>query len=298
MPTARRSLSQSERLDWLRLIRSENVGPATFWQLLARFDGSATAAIDAVPRLAARGGLKRSIRVASRADAEKEWARGERLSARLVACGEDDYSVPLAATDPPPPLLWMRGHGVLLTRTAIAIVGARNSSALGNRFAASLARELGAQGCIVVSGLARGIDTAAHRGSLESGTIAVMAGGVDTVYPPENEELMDAIAEQGLVVSEQPLGTIAQARDFPRRNRIISGLSAGVVVVEASERSGSLITARLALEQGREVFAVPGSPFDPRCRGTNRLIRDGATLIENAQHVIDALAHLAPPRMK
>jgi DNA processing protein len=289
MPKARsRLLTPSERLDWLRLLRSENIGPVTFYQLLGRF-GSATAALDALPEIARRGGRQRPLQICSRSAAERELARLDAVGARLVAWGEPDYPMALAAIDDAPPLLSLRGRTSLLENPALAVVGARNASANGRRFARDLALQLGQHGFLVVSGLARGIDAAAHEGALPTGTAAVLAGGVDTVYPEENRDLHQAIAERGLVVAEMPVGTEPQARHFPRRNRIISGCALGVIVVEAALRSGSLITARLALEQGREVFAVPGSPLDPRCRGANDLIRRGATLLESVDDVLSAL---------
>ena len=218
--------------------------------------------------------------------AVSEYVRRTRLGARLVARCEPDYPPALAAIDDAPPLLTVKGRTELATRRAVAVVGARNASANGRRFAREIATHLGAAGLLVVSGLARGIDAAAHEGSLDSGTLAVLAGGIDAVYPEENRRLHETIAEHGLLVAEMPVGTVPQARHFPRRNRIISGIALGVLVVEAAERSGSLITARFALEQGREVFAVPGSPLDPRCKGTNRLIRDGATLVEAADDIL------------
>ena len=292
-----RRLNPAEKLDWLRLIRSENVGPVTFYQLLQRF-GSAAAALDALPELAERAGRRRPLLVCSRGAAEREMAAVERVGARLVAWGEPDYPVALAATDDAPPLLSLRGNAALLARPAIAVVGARNASANGRRFARDLALQLGGRGLVVVSGLARGIDAAAHQGALPTGTVAIVAGGVDVVYPEENRDLMALIAEQGAVIAEMPVGTEPQARHFPRRNRLVSGVALGVLVVEAALRSGSLITARFALEQGREVFAVPGSPLDPRCRGSNDLIRRGAHLTESADDVLAELeGHLAPPML-
>ncbi|ABS64440.1 DNA protecting protein DprA [Parvibaculum lavamentivorans DS-1] len=282
-------LSPAERLARLRLARSENVGPVTFRDLLEHF-GNALAALDALPDLASRGGARRSIKIASAADAEAELAKTEKTGARILVLGDEDFPPRLAAVDPPPPVISVAGDVALLARKSIAIVGSRNASAAGRRIAATMAETLGAEGYAVVSGLARGIDTSAHRASLASGTIAVLAGGLDIVYPEENRELQTAIASQGALVSEMPPGTSPQARHFPRRNRLISGLSLAVVVVEAALRSGSLITARFALEQGRDVFAVPGSPLDPRAQGANRLIKDGAPLVENAQDVIAALA--------
>jgi DNA processing protein len=287
---APRPLNPSELLDWLRLIRTEQVGPITFYQLLARF-GSAAAALDALPGLARRGGRAQPLRLYPREAAEREMERVARAGATLLAWGEPDYPIPLTAVDDAPPLLAVRGDRALLQRRAIAVVGARNASANGRRFARDIAAELGRSGLVVASGLARGIDAAAHWGALGSGTIAVLAGGADVVYPEENRDLYEKVVEQGVVVAEPPIGTVPQARHFPRRNRIISGLSLGILVVEAAARSGSLITARLALEQGREVFAVPGSPLDPRCRGTNDLIRKGAILTETAE---DVLEHLQP----
>ncbi|SRR5579875_523164 len=281
-------LSANERLAWLRLIRSENVGPITFHQLLARF-GSAAAALEALPEVARRGGRAKPLTIFPAGRAERELAAIESIGGRLVARGEPDYPPALAALEDAPPLLTVKGRFELAIRHGVAVVGARNASANGRRFAREIATALGDAGLLVVSGLARGIDTAAHDGALASGTAAVLAGGIDTVYPEENRRLQDAIAERGLLVAEMPVGTVPQARHFPRRNRIISGMTLGVLVVEAAERSGSLITARFALEQGREVFAVPGSPLDPRCKGTNRLIRDGATLVEAADDILREL---------
>ena len=284
-------LTDPERLDWLRLIRSENVGPITFFQLLRRF-GSAAAALDALPALAQRGGRSAGVATPSRADAERELAAVAAAGARLVGCGEPEYPAGLAAIADPPPLISVRGNPALAMEPTrvVAIVGARNASGVGTQFARTLAADLGARGLVVASGLARGVDAAAHTGALATGTIAAMAGGIDVPYPPENAKLYESIVAQGFVLSEQPPGTEPQARHFPRRNRLISGMAIGVVVVEAALRSGSLITARMALEQGREVFAVPGSPLDPRCRGTNDLIRQGATLTEGADDVVQALA--------
>lgn len=283
-----RVLGRAERLDWLRLIRTENVGPITFRHLLQRF-GSAAAALAALPDLSRRGGRLAGLAIASKAQAEAEMEVLERAGARLVALGEPDYPVGLATIEDAPPLLSVRGNAVLLTGRIVAIVGARNASANGVRLARQLALDLGAAGLIVASGLARGIDTGAHHGALAAGTIAVMAGGVDVVYPSENAALYEQIVAQGAAISELPPGVSPQARHFPRRNRLISGLALGVVVVEASPRSGSLITARYALEQGREVFAVPGSPLDPRARGTNHLIRQGATLTESAADIVPVI---------
>jgi len=256
--------------------------------MLRRF-GSARAALDALPLLARRGERAKTITAVTRVDAEAELAELHRAGARLVCWGEPGYPGALAAIEDAPPILTVLGEAQLLQQPMIAVVGARNASANGRRFARDLAAELGRSGLVVISGLARGIDGAAHLGGLETGSIAVVAGGADVVYPAENRGLYDALVRQGAVVAELPLGTEPQARHFPRRNRIISGMALGVVVVEAAARSGSLITARLALEQGREVFAVPGSPLDPRARGCNDLLRHGATLTENAADVLSQL---------
>jgi DNA processing protein len=290
-------LSDPERLNWLRLMRSERVGPITFFQLLKRF-GSAAAALEALPDLARRGGRGATLRVHSVAAAERERADGAKLGARLIGRFEPDYPEALAAIDDAPPLLWVRGKTEWLGRRTIAVVGARNASANGIRIARQLAADLGNAGLVVASGLARGTDAAAHRGALPTGTIAVMAGGVDVVYPPENVGLYEEIVADGVAVSEMPVGLEPQARHFPQRNRIVSGLSIGVVVVEAALKSGSLITARLALEQGRDVFAVPGSPLDPRARGSNDLLRRGAILTEGAEDVLEAIGQMAVPAPK
>jgi DNA processing protein len=282
------SLSELERRDRLRLARTEGVGPVTMAALLARF-GGATKALDALPGMARRGGRADPLRICTPDEADRELAAGEKLGARLLVFGEPEFPQQLAALDPPPPLLWTLGKAATLSRPAVAIVGARIASAGGQRFARQLASELGQAGYAIVSGLARGIDGAAHEGALPTGTAAVLGGGVDDIYPPEHAGLYRRIAEAGCLVSESPVGRKARAQDFPRRNRIISGLSLAVVVVEAEMRSGSLITARLAGEQGREVLAVPGSPLDPRAKGTNDLIRQGAILCEGAEDVIEAL---------
>ena len=271
----------------LRLIRSDNIGPITYFQLIGRF-GSAAAALAAIPELAARGG-GRVPRLAGRDQIEREIEEVARLGARYLFAGEPPYPALLAAMESAPPALIAKGNPEILDRLPVAIVGARNASAAGCRFARMLAHSLGEAGAAIVSGLARGIDTAAHDGALDSGTVAVVAGGIDVFYPPENEARQQAIGERGLLVSEQPPGVEPRARHFPTRNRIIAGLALGTVVVEAVLRSGSLITARLAAECGREVMAVPGSPLDPRAQGCNQLIRDGATLIQNADDVLEAL---------
>ncbi|MEZ5666247.1 MAG: DNA-processing protein DprA [Alphaproteobacteria bacterium] len=286
-------LSDDERLDWLRLARTEGIGPMTFLSLLAQFD-SAAGALAALPGLARRGGAAQQPRIPSRGEAEREAAALARIGGRLIALADPDYPEALAAIADPPPVLSVRGDPALLHGPAIAVVGARNASANGRRLARTIAEDLAESGITVVSGMARGIDTAAHEGAAAR-TVAVVAGGIDIVYPPENRPLIDHIAAHGCVVAEQPFGTEPQARHFPRRNRIVSGLARGVVVVEAALRSGSLITARMALQQGREVFAVPGSPLDPRCQGANNLIRQGATLTESARDVLDGLAGSLQP---
>ena len=278
-------LSDDQRLDWLRLIRSDNVGPRTFRALVNHY-GGARRALAALPDLARRGGASGPARICSRQDAERELAAAKSLGVALVALGEPDYPRRLQMIDDAPPLLAVRGNAAVFGLPMVAIVGARNASAAGIRFAERLARDLGAAGFAIASGLARGVDAAAHRGSLATGTIAVLAGGHDHIYPHEHADLADAIAADGALISEMPLGWEPRARDFPRRNRLISGVAVGVVVVEAARRSGSLITARFALEQGREVFAVPGSPLDPRAEGSNDLLRQGATLVTEAADVI------------
>ncbi|MGE0653807.1 MAG: DNA-processing protein DprA [Alphaproteobacteria bacterium] len=281
-------LSDATRLDWLRLIRSDNVGPRTFRSLLNHYGGARTA-LDALPDLARRGGASVPARLCSQAEAEAEMAAAARLGVTFVALGESDYPPRLRMIDDAPPLLAVRGHRPALQAPTVAIVGSRNASAVGMKFAEQMARELGAAGFVVASGLARGIDAAAHRASLPVGTIAVLAGGHAHIYPPEHEGLAQDICATGATVSEMPLGWSPRGRDFPRRNRLISGLSLGVIVVEAARRSGTLITARFAAEQGREVFAVPGSPLDPRAEGTNGLIKQGATLVTGIADVIEVL---------
>lgn len=277
----------NERRAWLRLARTENVGPVTFRNLIARY-GTASAALEELPRLAARGGGKNFI-LPDEGETARELEALARLGGRLIASCEPDYPAGLKALEAPPPVISLLGRPHLLEKEMIAIVGARNASALARKFADTLSRELGFAGLVVVSGLARGIDTSAHEAALAVGTVAVVAGGVDIVYPPENEKLHAAIKNQGVILSEMRLGEAPQARHFPRRNRIISGLSRGVVVVEAAEKSGSLITAECALDQGREIFAVPGSPLDPRARGANGLIQKGATLVQSVDDILEVL---------
>lgn len=283
-------LSDAERFARLRLARTDRVGPVAFSQLLQRF-GSAVRAVEALPDLVRRSG-RDGYALPPVERVEAELAAGERVGARLILLGDADYPDMLAAVDPPPPLLWTRGDPTLLSRPCIGVVGARIASAGGQRIARGLSQQLGEAGHVVVSGLARGIDAAAHLGALPTGTVAVLGGGVDDIYPAENTDLYRQIVEQGCIVSESPVGARAQARDFPRRNRIISGLSRGVIVVEAEIRSGSLITARLANEQGRDVFAVPGSPLDPRSKGPNELLRQGAILCEGLEDVERAFSTL------
>ena len=281
-------ITEAERRDRLRLSRTESVGPVAFAALMTRF-GSASRALEALPGMAMRGGRTTPLKVCGIAEADKELAAGAALGAILITVGEPEFPQLLAALDPPPPLIWTLGQAAVLAKPTVAIVGARIASAGGQRFARQLAHDLGQAGYVVVSGMARGIDGAAHEGSLATGTAAVLGGGIDDVYPPEHTDLYRRIAATGCLVSENVVGRNARAQDFPRRNRIISGLSLGVVVVEAEMRSGSLITARLAGEQGREVLAVPGSPLDPRAKGTNDLIRQGAVLCEGVADVIEAI---------
>ncbi|WP_417407562.1 DNA-processing protein DprA [Hoeflea sp.] len=283
-------LTDRQRLSWLRLIRSDNVGPATFRDLINHF-GSAETAIEQLPELSRRGGSARAIRVASIDEAERELEAAHQFGAVFIGIGEPDYPPALRRIDGAPPLIAAIGDLALATRTSVGIVGARNASISGAKMAARMARDLGAAGYVTVSGFARGIDIAAHRASMDSGTIAAMAGGLDQPYPPENIELYTEIcAGNGLAVSEMPMGWEPRARDFPRRNRLIAGIGLGLVVIEAAQRSGSLITARRAADFGRLVFAVPGSPLDPRAAGTNGLLKDGAILTTESRDVIEALA--------
>jgi DNA processing protein len=291
-----RTLTEQERFDCLRLARSDQVGTANYRRLIHRF-GSAGEALARLPELAKRGGRARPLVAAPFKEIETELADAAKLGARYIFLGEPEYPPALAAIEDAPPCIILLGDAGRLAQPCVAIVGARNASGNGQKLARELAHGLAAAGWCVVSGLARGIDGAAHQGALsagagKAGTIAVVAGGVDNVYPQENAALRDRILEDGLVVSEMPPGFKPRDIHFPRRNRIISGLSTGVVVVEAALRSGSLITARMAGEQGREVMAVPGSPLDPRCRGANRLIREGAALIEDADQILEILTGL------
>lgn len=287
------TLSESQRIAWLRLIRSDNVGPVTFRELINHY-GSAEAALERLPELAVRGGARKRFRVASVAEAEAELEIAARHNGQFVAIGEPDYPPALRAIDGAPPLLAMSGSGDVATRPALGIVGARNASVAGAKFTAMIASAAAGAGYTVVSGLARGIDAAAHRASLAHGTLAALAGGLDRPYPPENIELYRAICEDGgVAISEMPYGWEPRARDFPRRNRLIAGCSLAVVVIEAANRSGSLITARLANECGRLVLAVPGSPLDPRAQGTNGLIKQGAMIVCSPEDVLEALAPLS-----
>ena len=305
------AVHENERLAWLRLARSGGIGPVTIRDLIGYF-GSAAKALDALPDLAKRGGGSRPVRLCPKADAERELAALTKLGARLIARPEPDYPEALAALEDAPPVITVKGRADLLQGTKIALVGARNASANGRKIASDMAAGLAQSGIVVVSGMARGIDTAAHLGALNAGsetggtiapaagggTIAVVAGGIDVLYPPENAALFERLGAEGLIVAESAPGTEPIARHFPRRNRIISGLSRSVVVIEAALKSGSLITARYALDQGREVMAVPGSPLDPRCRGANRLIRDGARLVEDFAQVLESLDGLAPSHLR
>ncbi|PBC08970.1 DNA-processing protein DprA [Mesorhizobium sp. WSM3859] len=295
-PAAGPRLSDRQRLAWLRLIRTPNVGPASFRELINRF-GSAEAALEMLPELMISGGANRIVRIPSAAEAEAELDAARRAGARFVGIGEADYPPMLKTVDNPPPLLAVKGEGAAFRLPAVAIVGARNASLAGIKMARMLATDLGREGYAVVSGLARGIDTAAHKGSVSTGTIGVLAGGLDVPYPPENAGLCDEIGDRGgAIVSEMPFAWQPRAQDFPRRNRLVAGMALGLVVVEAAQRSGSLISARLANEMGRLVFAVPGSPLDPRAAGCNALLKDGVTLVTEAADVLSALAPLAGTR--
>ena len=280
-------LTDEQRLDWLRLIRSDNVGPRTFRELVNAY-GGAKGALAALPDLARRGGAART-HICSREEAEAELDASRARGIDLIALGEPDYPPRLQTIDDAPPLIAVRGDIAALSRPLVAIVGSRNASAVGLKFAATLARDLGQAGYGIVSGLARGIDAAAHRASQDTGTVAVLAGGQAHIYPADHGPLLEALLAHGAAISEMPLTWEPRARDFPRRNRLISGLAVGVVIVEAAKRSGSLITARMAGEQGREVFAVPGSPLDPRAEGTNGLLKQGAILVTEADDVINAI---------
>ncbi len=283
------SVSKKERLAWLRLYRSQNIGPVTFKRLISKYK-TAIDAIEALPEINARGGSKKKLKIYSEEDALREIDKVKKLGGRFCLSCDADFPDQLASIEDAPAVLCLLGGGnIQKNENVIGIVGARNASLNGRKFTEKLAKDLVAENITVVSGLARGIDTAAHNGSLEAGTLAVVAGGVDVVYPQENTKLCEEIKENGLIISENPLGVKPTAHHFPRRNRIVSGLSNGVVIVEASIKSGSLITARVAAEQGRDVYAVPGFPNDPRSAGPNKLLKDGAILLESAQDVLNQL---------
>jgi DNA processing protein len=286
-PLPQAPLDDAQRLACLRLIRSDNVGPVTFRELINHF-GGAEPALAALPELSRRGG-RQAIRIFPAADAEAELDAARRIGARPLFTIEPGYPPALAAVEAPPPMLYVKGDTGHLARPIVAIVGARNASAAGQKLARSFAARIGAAGFAIASGLARGIDRAAHEAALGTGTIAVLAGGLDNVYPPEHAELQAEIGRRGCLISENAPGFAPRAQDFPRRNRIVSGISLGVLIVEAARRSGTLITARTAAEQGREVFAVPGHPLDPRAEGTNRLLKTGATIATEPDDVIAAL---------
>jgi DNA processing protein len=285
-------ITLTEKLAWLRLARTENIGPITFYRLLEGY-GGVERALSALPELSRRGGRKKPLTAPSVSDVEQEYEALQKLGGDIITASEDTYPLVLAATDDAPPVLSVLGNPDLMQRSCIAMVGARNASLNGKKFAERLARDLGAKEQIIVSGLARGIDTAAHIGALETGTIAVVAGGIDIIYPEENTKLYGVIKERGLIIAESKLGQQPFAQSFPRRNRIVSGLSQGTVVVEATMKSGSLITARLAGEQGRDVYAVPGHPMDPRAQGPNHLIREGAILVRGADDIMEGLLHFS-----
>lgn len=284
------SFSAQEKLNWLRLIRTENIGPITFYKLIEYY-GSASNALDALPELAKKGGRKKPLVAPKMADIEKEYNALQKMGGDIICSAEDAYPLALSATDDAPPVLSYIGNIGLAHSPCLGIVGARSASLNGKNFARKLSQDLGQSGQVIVSGLARGIDTAAHEGALDTGTIAVVAGGIDIVYPQENRQLYDSISKHGLVIAESPLGTEPAARLFPKRNRIVSGLSTGVIVIEASVKSGSLITARMAAEQGRDVYAVPGYPGDPRAAGPNKLIQNGAMLVQKAEDILDNIGN-------
>lgn len=282
-------MQKNRLISELRLIRCENVGPRTFYSLINKY-GNAAKALQALPEIASKGG-KRKFTVSSIEAAEKEISACEKAGIGILSYSDEAYPERLKHSYDPPPILFYKGNIELLSKDSIGIVGTRNSSANGCAMARKLAADLGKQNYVTVSGLARGVDTEAHKATLETGTIAVVAGGLDSVYPPENEKLFNQIVEKGIVIGENPIGTQPQARHFPQRNRIIAALSLGVLVVEAARRSGSLITADYAAKEGREVFAIPGSPLDPRCSGTNYLIKNGAVMVEDVNDIIDNLCN-------
>ena len=285
------AISDKEKIARLRLIRTENVGPVTYYRLMQRFS-TAEQALSALPELAKRGGKAKPLAAFTQSAAEDEIAAVYKAGADLLFHGTPEYPAQLQTVEDAPPVLTVLGQAPILSKPSLGVVGARNASLTGRRIAESFSGKVGEAGYVIVSGLARGIDSAAHAASLKSGTVAVVAGGIDVIYPRENEKLYRDIAEQGAVVAESPFGTEPIARHFPRRNRIISGLARGVLVVEAAEKSGSLITARMALEQNREVFAVPGSPMDPRAGGTNALLKDGAHMATSPADILQVLDSL------
>lgn len=288
-------LDDTEKLAWLRLFRTENVGPITFYQLIENF-GTAQKAIEALPTLARRGGRLKNASVYDAGNALAEMEALEKLGGRMIFAAEDAYPLSLSAIDDAPPVISVLGNPKLMNKPCIGIVGARNASLNGRKFAEKISKELGEAGQIVVSGLARGIDASAHTGALPFGTVACVAGGADVLYPPENAKLYEQIKFEGCIVAESPLGMEPMAKHFPKRNRIISGLSSGVAIVEATLKSGSLITARLAAEQGRDVYAIPGHPFDPRASGPNKLIQDGATLVQTTDDILQNIRDYSATR--
>jgi len=289
-------LSYEEKLAWIKLIRTENIGPVTFFNFMD-FYGSASKVLEVIPEIVKKRGGKKTLKVPDHALIEKEYEAVIKKDGYMIAACEEGYPIPLSAINDAPPVITVFGRKDLLKKNSVAIVGSRNASLNGCKFTEKLAAGLGKAGQVVVSGLARGIDRAAHKGSIESGTIAIVAGGADVIYPQENQDIYEDICDKGAVIAENPLGTAPRSKDFPRRNRIISGISQGTVVVEATKRSGSLITARMAAEQGRDVYAVPGFPYDPRAAGPNSLIRDGAALVRSADDIIESLNDFSAPNL-
>lgn len=293
--TIRKSLSNADRINWIRLSRSRNIGRTTLLNLIKIFD-NVEDAINNVGNYSLQGGLSRPIELASFKSAQQELEECHKLNAQIICFNEEKYPVLLREIGDPPPIITARGRVDLMYKNIVAIVGTRNPSTNGCKFAEKIAYELGQSGLIISSGMARGIDASAHYGAINSGTIGVIAGGVDNIYPAENTALYKEVIQKGLLVSENPLGSPPKGGNFPQRNRIISGLSLGVAVIEATLRSGTLITSRFAAEQNREIFAVPGSPFDPRYEGTNRLIKQGAKLIENSNDVLEEIMEIIKNR--
>lgn len=298
MKNKNKSIDDLERAKRLQLLRTPNVGPMTYAQLMARFSGDVDAILKALPNLTTKSGKHRGFKLPSLSSIQKEIDKAQKIGARYIAHDEADYPLPLSALSPAPPIICVRGNMEAFLKPAIAVVGARNASAAGRKITRDISLDLAKSGYTIVSGMARGIDGEAHASALQAGfTIAVLAGGIDAIYPPEHAELYEAIIERGAIVTEAPLGYTATARDFPKRNRIITGLSMAVLVAEAALRSGSLISARMALEQGREVLAIPGSPLDERTRGSNGLLKQGAWLVESAADVIAALEGSTAPQL-